>query len=62
MIGNGLDRVERLTVRFRPHEWEALVAAAAAARQRVAEFARDVLNAAVRNVPVDNMTEEPMDH
>ena len=61
MTGNGLDRVERLTVRFRPHEWEALVTAAAAARQRVAEFARDALNAAVRGVPGNVKTEERMD-
>ncbi len=62
MTGNGLVRVKRLTVRFRSHEWEALVTAAAAARQRVAEFARDALNVAVRSVLVDDRTEERMDH
>ena len=62
MTANVLVREKRLTVRFRSHEWEALVTAAAAARQRVAEFAREALNAAVRSVPVDGITEEPMDH
>ena len=61
MTANVLVREKRLTVRFRPHEWEALVAAAAVARQRVAEFAREALNATVRSVPVDDMTEERMD-
>ncbi len=58
MTANVLVREKRLTVRFRPHEWEALEAAAADARQRVAEFARDALNAAVRG---DNSVEERMD-
>lgn len=62
MTAIGLVREKRLTVRFRPHEWEALVAAAAVARQRVAEFARDALNGAARGVPGDNKNEEPMDH
>ena len=61
MTDNGLVRVERLTVRFRPHEWKALVTAAAEARQRVAEFARDALNAAVRGVPGDDVSEAGMD-
>ena len=61
MTDNGLVRVERLTVRFRRHEWKALVVAAAEARQRVAEFARDVLNAAVRGVPGDDVSEAGMD-
>ncbi len=61
MTANVLVREKRLTVCFRPHEWEALEAAAADARQRVAEFARDALNAAVRGVPRDNRTEERMD-
>ncbi len=62
MTANVLVREKRLTVCFRPHEWQALEAAAADARQRIAEFARDALNAAVRSVPVDGITEEPMDH
>ena len=61
MTGNGLVRVKRLTVRFRPHEWQALVATAAVARQRIAEFAREALNAAVRGAPGDDRTEERMD-
>jgi hypothetical protein len=43
MTANALKRVKRVTVRFRSHEWDALVAAAAAARQPVAEYARDIL-------------------
>ena len=62
MTANVLVREKRLTVRFRSHEWEALVTAAAAARQRVAEFARERLNATVRSVPGDDKNEEPMDH
>ena len=61
MTANVLVREKRLTVRFRPHEWEALEVAAAVARQRVAEFARDALNAAVRGVPGDDVSEAGMD-
>ncbi len=61
MTANVLVREKRLTVRFRPHEWAALLTAAAAARQHVAEFARDALNAAVRGVPEDDVSEAGMD-
>jgi uncharacterized protein (DUF1778 family) len=51
MMTNALKRMKRLTVRFRPHEWDVFVAAAAASRQPLAEFARDALNAVAQGVP-----------
>ena len=61
MTTDTLKRVNRLSVRFRSHEWELLLAAANTARQPVGEYARDVLNAVVRKVPVKDGTEDRVD-